>query len=211
MENKIIQAFRNHVAMHGRLPETLYPVAEAAGLSEAEVLEQVSSIRGLLERSWKADFAQTLGQLQGDPAYAGYGSRERILAFYYTWIEVLKQNRSFYQQLLTGRHGNFIAYTSARFLRKDFIEYARQVIEAGKASGEVEDRMLLSKGYAASLWPHFLYILGVWVKDGSEGFSHTDAAIEKSVNLGFDALGRNLFDTFADFVKFNVQAVFPGK
>lgn len=211
MESRIIQAYRDYVALHGRLPNTLLEIAKAASLTEAEVLHEVTSLQALLERSWKHDLATTLERLNNDPAYTGYGARERLLAFYYTWIEVLKQNHSFYQQLLTGKHGNFTAYTSPRFIRKDFVTYVQLLLDEGKGRGEVEDRMFVSKVYAPSLWPQFHYILSVWVRDSSAGFSHTDAAIEKSVNLAFDALGRNVLDAFADFVKFNVQAVFSGK
>ena len=44
-----------------------------------------------------------------------------------------------------------------------------------------------------------------WKEDNSPGFEKTDAAIEKSVNLAFDLIGKGAVDSAIDFAKFMYQ------
>jgi hypothetical protein len=48
-------------------------------------------------------------------------------------------------------------------------------------------------------------LLNFWIKDTSKGFEATDAAIEKSVTLGFKLMGENMLDQVFDFGKFMFQ------
>ena len=64
--------------------------------------------------------------------------------------------------------------------------------------------MVLGNEYPGWHWPQVLYLINGWLNDNSTAFTKTDQAIEKSVNLGFDIMGRNLFDSAFDFLKFVV-------
>jgi hypothetical protein len=52
---------------------------------------------------------------------------------------------------------------------------------------------------------HFMFILQFWAHDESANFEKTDAAIEKSVNLAFDLIGKGILDNALDFGKFLYQ------
>jgi hypothetical protein len=49
------------------------------------------------------------------------------------------------------------------------------------------------------------FLLIFWKDDTSAGFEKTDAAIEKSVNLAFDLIGKGAVDSIFDFAKFLYQ------
>jgi hypothetical protein len=49
------------------------------------------------------------------------------------------------------------------------------------------------------------FILLFWKEDDSAGFEKTDAAVEKSVNLAFDLIGKGAVDSAIDFAKFLYQ------
>jgi hypothetical protein len=53
---------------------------------------------------------------------------------------------------------------------------------------------------------HLGFLLLFWRDDESAGFEKTDAAIEKSVNLAFDLIGKGAVDSAFDFAKFLYQA-----
>ena len=53
--------------------------------------------------------------------------------------------------------------------------------------------------------PRTIFLLNFWIKDTSKGFEATDAAIEKSVTLGFKLMGENMLDQVFDFGKFMFQ------
>jgi hypothetical protein len=63
----------------------------------------------------------------------------------------------------------------------------------------------LDKRYPQLFWIHMGFMLIFWKDDGSPGFESTDAAIEKSVNLAFDLIGKGAVDTAIDFAKFLYQ------
>ena len=44
---------------------------------------------------WLSFFEKTISIIENDAAYPEYSVREKVLAFYYTLIEVLKENRSY--------------------------------------------------------------------------------------------------------------------
>jgi hypothetical protein len=75
----------------------------------------------------------------------------------------------------------------------------------GKTRGEVAARPYLDKQYPALFWFHLGFVLLFWKDDDSAGFEKTDAAVEKSVNLAFDLIGKGALDTAIDFAKFIYQ------
>jgi hypothetical protein len=54
-------------------------------------------------------------------------------------------------------------------------------------------------------WIQIGFLLMFWKADNSRAFEQTDAAIEKSVNLAFDLIGKGAVDTAFDFAKFLFQ------
>jgi hypothetical protein len=75
----------------------------------------------------------------------------------------------------------------------------------GRESQEIIPRPYVSNRYPDALWINTLYILDFWVKDTSRNFELTDTAIEKTVNTGFDLMGRSIVDTVFDLAKFVYQ------
>ncbi|MFN9518224.1 MAG: TetR/AcrR family transcriptional regulator, partial [Bacteroidota bacterium] len=56
-----------------------------------------------------------------------------------------------------------------------------------------------------ALWANLLFVMGFWLKDSSNAFEKTDEAIERSVNLAFDLMGRSPLDSMIEFGKFLFQ------
>jgi hypothetical protein len=66
----------------------------------------------------------------------------------------------------------------------------------------VKERKYVSDQYVHGFWLQALFVLQYWVKDDSERFEMTDAAIEKAVNLSFQLISSNTLDSILDFGKF---------
>ena len=75
----------------------------------------------------------------------------------------------------------------------------------GKETQEIANRPVISDRYDEALWIQVLFVLKYWLDDNSPRFEKTDAAIEKSVNLAFDLMGKSALDSFLDFAKFLYQ------
>ena len=205
---KLKEAYIDYLLEHEQAPPSVYQFAKMQKMKEATFYEYYNSFTALEKDIWKGFFDETLTRIQSDPVYMEYSVREKLLAFYYTMIEILKNNRSY----VMLRTENTTAPTrrlptNAVFsqLKEAFIDYANELIAEGKEIGEIVDRPLISKRYDEGLWRQLQFVIYFWVKDDSSNFERTDAAIEKAVNLSFDLMGRGPIDAAVDFAKFLYQ------
>jgi hypothetical protein len=191
-------AYLDYVRRHGHAPKTVFAFADAQGISEGEFYRSFASFVAL-------DFGRdALTQASQEPAWQGYGAREKLLAFYYTLLEVLKNNRS-YALLALGRSQRFRPAVIPKVLSKfenEFKSFVAELLREGRGTGEVASRPMLEDGYQRIFLRQLQFILLFFVRDESANFERTDAAVEKAVTLSFDLVGRNTLDSAFDFGRF---------
>ena len=161
-------------------------------LKEIEFYDYYNSFELLESDIWLGFFRETIGKIEADSVY--------------TWIELLKNNRSYASQtwrLIDKRRMKTPVFMTD--LKIAFKEYARDLIMEGKESREVQPRKFIDERYPDAFWLQFLMVLDFWVKDKSKGFEQTDAMIEKSVNTSFDLIASSALDSVLDFAKFMYQ------
>ena len=204
----ILSAFIHHILENGQEPASVYKFAQSLGITEAEFYTYYTSFQGVKGGIWEHVFDETLGIMHAQEVYQTYSAREKLLSFYYTWIEVLKKNRSYLLALYEGHHANLKKAMPAEFrgFRDQFKAFAKGVVAEGKETGEVADRKYVSDRYEDALWLETLFVFQFWLQDTSTSFEKTDAAIEKSVTLAFDLIGRTAVDSFVDLAKFLYQS-----
>ena len=132
---------------------------------------------------------------------------KKCFFFYFTLAEMLKSYRS-YILFKRGDERLIKAALDTADLKKfkeKFEEWMKGIVEEGIEKEEIADRPRLTDQYFRVFWIHFLFILEFWIKDDSRGFEKTDAAIEKSVNLAFELIGKGPLDSAIDFAKFIFQ------
>lgn len=210
MENKehIQQRYIEYVLEHGRQPVSVFAFAKHLGISEQEFYKHYNSFEGLEQDVWKELFETTRTKVEGQEVYMQYSVREKLLSFYYSWIEVLKNNRSFVVYTASKYPGRRLHTASPELytFRNAFKEFAGELIREGRTTDEIIDRPYLSNRYADGFWMQALFVLNFWIKDQSKNFEQTDVAIEKAVNTSFDLLGRTPLDSIVDFAKFLYQS-----
>ncbi|MBD8487418.1 TetR/AcrR family transcriptional regulator [Echinicola sp. CAU 1574] len=204
---KIIESYKTYLLEHGKEPVSVFKFTQSIKLKEVDFYAFFSSFVGVKRAIWQSVFEDTVTILNGQDVYQDYSAREKLLAFFYTWIEELKKNRSYFLALygavklpkgsLPRELGGF---------RQDFKEFAKTIIQQGEEQEEIASRPYISEKYDEAIWLQVLFVFRFWVNDHSEGFEKTDAAIEKSVNLAFDLMGKSALDTFVDFAKFLYQS-----
>ena len=213
------ESYLDYLLEHGEAPPSVYQFMKRLKMKEATFYEYYNSFTSLERAVWRGFFDQALAQIQGDEVYREYSVREKLLAFYYTWVEVLKNNRSYVTfraqhfglRPAGGRAvgdmmplGRINVAVLSRF-KEGFLDFANELIMEGKETEEVVDRPLISKNYDEGLWRQVLFVLNFWVQDDSQNFERTDVAIEKAVNLSFDLMGRSALDSAFDFARFLYQ------
>ncbi len=214
MLEKIRKAYTDYVLENGKQPTSVFQFAKKLKIAEADFYTHYTSFDAIEADIWLEFFNGAKTTVEADETYQGYSVREKLLAFYYTWIELLKSQRSFvvysYGRLKAESKSNGPRGLAAKSpilnpFKDVFFDYSRDLLAEGRESKEVEPRPFITDRYPNALWGQTLYLLDFWVRDVSKNFEKTDSAIEKSVNTAFDLIGRSPLDTLFDFAKFMYQ------
>ena len=206
-KDRIKQAYLDFVLNEGHPPQSVFKLAQQLGGAESEFYQSYPNFEAIDREIW-ADFGQQARETAAaEPVWEGYGSREKLLAFYYTLLEILKNNRS-YALMSLRRSLQKMPGLTPRVLddfRRDFEHFVGDLLREGRVSGEIANRSLVQDGYPRFFWQQVLFVLGYFAKDKSANFERSDAAVEKAVTLSFDLVGRNTLDSAFDFVRFLVR------
>jgi AcrR family transcriptional regulator len=204
-ETRILIAYMDHLLLHGQRPSSVYKFCLDLGIPEEEFYNHYGSFDAVEQQVWKGFLDKTILRLKADESFSDFTSREKVLALYYTLFEELKASRSYILlQLENFKRPELTPYFLKEF-KNQFEAFIETILNSGKENGEVARRPYLDKRYPQLFWMHFGFVLLFWKDDNSKGFEQTDAAVEKSVNLSFDLIGKGAVDSFIDFAKFLYQ------
>lgn len=200
-------AYLDYLRRHGRAPRTVFAFADAQGITEGEFYRHYASFASIEREAWAEFGREARAQAAQEPAWQGYGAREKLLAFYYTLLEILKNNRSFVLLTLgrSQRRQPALVPKVLDVFEAEFKDFVQELLQEGRATGEVASRPFLQDGYGRLFLRQLQFILLYFVRDESASFERTDAAVEKAVTLSFDLVGRNTFDSALDFGRFLLQ------
>ncbi len=199
---QIKNGYIDYVLTHDEKPKSVYSFVKKLKISEADFYNFYASFESIEKSIWVDLTAETIDTLQQQEVWAEYSSRDRMLAFFYSYIEVLKKQRSFIIYTLKNTKGSFSAPTIFSGVKPIFENFAENTINEGLESGELAERKFFSKKYKDALWLQFTFIVNFWIKDDSAGFEKTDEAIEKGINVTFDLFQRSPIDNLFEYGKF---------
>lgn len=203
MEKQAIrEAYKTYWLENGKKPVSVYAFCKLLNMPEREFYEQYSSMEAIDRDIWLATFDDTLQRLQEDETYQAYNVREKLLAFYFMWVQRLKDDRSYILLQKEKFSLKQLPEDQLRSLRHAFYDYAKALIVTGYETGEIKERKYISDQYVHGFWLQALFVLKYWIHDSSDHFEMTDAAIEKAVDLSFQFTGSNTLDSLLDFGKF---------
>ncbi|HAS41000.1 MAG TPA: hypothetical protein DCS93_10990 [Microscillaceae bacterium] len=207
-EEKIRQGYIDYILEHNHPPKSVYALCKSIKMKEDVFYEHYTSVNVIESDIWTSFFQDTINRIEQDEVYSTYTVREKVVAFYYTWIEELKSNRSFIVAVYQAKKDRGIRLEDFKVLKsfkQAFQDYMTNLVNEGLESGEIAERPYITTQYSKALWVQTLTILRFWIKDHSKGFEKTDIYIEKVANLGFDLMGKTPLDSAFDLVKFAFQ------
>ena len=203
---KIMDGFRLYVLEHGHVPPSVYKLTKTLKIEERDFYEHFTSFGALLSSFWVEMFEKTIEDLSAQAVYTQYSVREKLLAFFFTWIEELRKNRSYLLALYDKKGANLkLPPPEVAAFKEKFNEFVKVILAEGEETGEVAKRPLITNRYHEGIWLQVWFIFQFWIKDTSTSFERTDAAIEKSVHLVFDLIGKNALDSIIDLAKLLYQ------
>jgi AcrR family transcriptional regulator len=209
-KEKITAAYLDYVLEHGQEPATVFVLMKKIKLKESEFYQHFDSFSTLESMLWQSFLQETMQKLEQDETYQTYSVREKVLAFYFTFIETLKENRSYVIYLSQKYRSQMRQFPPSKpliwkELSQSFRKIAEDWVAEGIESREIAERRLLTQRYSKALVAQLWLVIGFWVKDRSLNFEKTDSLIEKSVNTAFDLMAANSFDSVLDLGKFVLQ------
>lgn len=203
--HQIQEAYIDYVLTNNEPPKSVYLFAKALKISEVTFYDFYASFIAIEKSIWEDLTGKAIAEIQRQEVWSQYSSREKILSFFYGYIELLKSKRSFVVYTLKKATIRFSTPEVLHRAKEDFQNFADNVIKQGLDSGELADRKFLSKRYKDGLGIQFVFILNFWVDDQSKDFEKTDEAIEKGINLSFDLFQRSPIDNLFEYGKFIIR------
>jgi hypothetical protein len=205
IDSKIKEAYVDFVLEHGKEPASIYKFAKDLKMKEVDFYNEFNSFKALQKHIWADFLNETIENLHAEESFAEYSSREKLLALYFTLIEVLKSNRSYAMMDLQKMRKGDLKPAFLEVFKKHFYKFVDEILLQGKETEEIIDRPVIGDRYGEGLWIQTLFILQFWANDDSKDFEKTDAAIEKAVNVAYDLMGKSPLDSMFDFAKFIFQ------
>lgn len=199
---QIKSTYIDYVLTHGEPPKSVYNFAKKLKLSEAEFYNYYASFSAIEKSIWEDLTLTALAQIREQEIWPQYSSREKILSFFYSYLELLKTQRSFIIFSLNKNPRRISTPEVLSGVKPLFENFAEEVINEGLENKELADRKFLSKRYKDGLWIQFLFIINFWAGDDSPAFEKTDEAIEKGINVSFDLFQRSPLDNLFEYGKF---------
>ena len=200
--DQIKKSYIDYVLTNGEPPKSVYTFAKNLKISEAEFYKFYSGFASIEKAVWEDMTQKTLAKIKDQKVWAKYTAREKVLSFFYSYIEMLKTQRSFIIYTLKKHTKRLSTPDILSGVKEMFQDFAEETINEGLDKGELADRKFFSKRYKDALWIQFGFIINFWVNDGSPAFEKTDEAIEKGINVSFDLFQRSPIDNLFEYGKF---------
>lgn len=204
-QEKIYNKFIAYVLLNKKRPASIHTFMEGLKLKEGTFYKYFHSFDELVKEFWKTIFDRTLQEIQSQEVYVSYSVNEKLLAFYFSWVEALKDYREYIKYVIEEEKIYQLYPDDFELFKLAFEDYSAKLVEEGLATEEIASRMYLTDKYKYVLWYQPVSIVKFWVKDESKNFEDTDALIEKTVNFSFDLMRSNGIDSFFDLAKFHIQ------
>jgi hypothetical protein len=199
---QIKNGYIDYVLTHDEQPKSVYSFVKKLKISEAQFYEFYASFESIEKLIWLDLTSETIDTIQQQEVWNQYSSREKMLSFFYSYVEVLKKHRSFIIYSLKNHSAKFAAPLVLSGVKPVFENFAEGLIAEGLENGELADRKFLTKRYKDALWIQYAFIINFWVNDNSAGFEKTDEAIEKGINVTFDLFQHSPLDNLFEYGKF---------
>lgn len=200
--DQIKKSYIDYVLTHGEQPKSVYNFAKSLKITEADFYKSFSSFTAIEKAVWEDMTQKTLVKIRGQKVWTKYTAREKVLSFFYSYLEVLKIQRSFIIYTLKEHPKRLTTPDVLSGVKPLFQDFAEETINDGLDKGELADRKFFSKRYKDALWIQFGFIINFWIDDDSPAFEKTDEAIEKGINVTFDLFQRSPIDNLFEYGKF---------
>ena len=201
-DSDILTAYMEYVLEHDKEPVSVYRFCKNLKIDEKQFYAHFGSFDALRKKIWSTFFENTIQLLEKDSGFMTSSGRDKMLAFFFTFFELLTLNRSYVLFVLSTHDRIPENLNQLKPLRQHFKNFAKDIAESENDEQTLKILQKPVRLFSEGAWLHFMFLLKFWMDDDSPGFEKTDVAIEKSVNTAFDVLDNTPLGSVIDFGKF---------
>lgn len=201
-KEKLISAYMEWVLLKEKAPLSVFKFCKENNFKETEFYEYFGSFEGLKMEIWNSFYKQTINLANKDESFSTYSNQEKMLAFFYTFFELLTLNRSYILFSLKEHRNMMNNLNQLRGLRKNIKQFSADLIRESNDDKKLKILKQSVVVFSEGTWIQTLFLLKYWLDDNSAGFENTDIAIEKSVRAIFDVFDTQPLESVLDFGKF---------
>ena len=204
-KKEICALYYDFVVEQKKRPKKLKKFLSHIDLPREDFLAKYSNLCEVEADVWKRSLKKIIKVLKSSEDFARYSSRDRGLAFMYSWFECMSENRHFFQVSKYIKPDCYSPRNECKGFQKEVKKFICELIDQGLKRSEFKNRGLEAKMMSQFFWSLFHVNLKSWQqrskKSSQKNEVWMDAMIEKSMIFFFDSLAPNIFDTFVDMLK----------
>jgi hypothetical protein len=201
-ENELITQYMDFVLTKGQQPESVYKFSKDLQIEESTFYRFYNSFEQIEKEIFTLFFKNSLELLEKSIDFKDFDARNKLLSFYYTFVEILTANRSYVIFALNNDKNKLKSLKKLTGLKFFFNEFIKGLAIEKIDFKEERIGRFQDKGTEELFWIQLLLILKFWMEDNSKAFEKTDIFIEKSVHATFDAINTQPVKSFMDLGKF---------
>ncbi|MUH38044.1 TetR/AcrR family transcriptional regulator [Zobellia amurskyensis] len=207
-EDSIISMYMDYVLEHESVPKSIYKFCKQNKIAETDFYSFFGSVENLQKEIWNKFYTNTELLILKNEEYQGFSKKEKMLAFFYTFFEMLTLNRSYVLFALKQNSSPLKNLEQLKGLRQHIKAFATGLINDANADKNTKITKYNPQLFSEGAWLQFLFVLKFWMGDSSPGFEKTDMAIEKSIHTVFDIFDNTPLENILDFGKFLYKETF---
>ncbi len=203
--DRITEIYMHYCLENNKKPESVYLFSKHIGISEKEFYNHFASIDAIEKSVFVSFHKMTVGLIGQSDDVALASFRDKLLAYYFTYFELLTANRSYVVFALKEDKNRLNGILKLRELRTNFKDYITEA-SAGYLKAKSERiKKAQQDALDEGAWIQFMLTLKFWMDDESVGFEKTDLFIEKSIRATFDLIDTTPLESVIDFGKFLIK------
>lgn len=198
----LVKSYKKFYQEKGRRPISVNEFCDSAAINRKEFKQYFKSLFGIERHIWETFALETLQRISSVPEYSEFAAIDKLLAFYYTFLELANQDEAFVKHNLSRMSKTAFISDYTDKLRRIFGRFIEEIMLEAAENEEVKSRPIIATQYPKLFWLQLLAIMNFWKNDKSEDNEQTDAFVEKSVQLSFDLFSQGPIDSALDLGKF---------
>ncbi|MCI5056887.1 MAG: hypothetical protein MRY83_12305 [Flavobacteriales bacterium] len=173
------------------------------GLTSNELFKNIKEVE---EEVWKKGWLEIKLLLDQDTDFEDYPSKQKWIATNYVFLQLFGRYKDYLRVRLDLKNYVFDKGQFVKFVLQSNSSLISDIIQSGDRDGSVELRWLFKNYYPNLFAEHIVGVAYYFGRDQSDDKEGTDAFIDKTTNLLFEVLGKNVLERSFELGKFLLES-----